>query len=45
MKLITVKITEQDGRKWSLDVLAAGTVDACIKALDQIGRFVKVEAK
>jgi len=42
MKAYTVTIREVDGRRWKLSVLAASSVDACILALDAIGRLANV---
>jgi len=45
MKKITVHITERDGRRWDMDVLASSTAAACMTVLANLGRIVKVCAE
>lgn len=45
MKKITVHITERDGRRWDMDVLASSTAAACMTVLSNLGRIVKVCAE
>lgn len=45
MKHFVVKVTELDGRKYSIDVLATGAVEACEIVLDNLDRLIKTDAK